>query len=181
MGFNYEQGKFTDEPHSMLPAQVAKLVFELEPGQSAVVSEEAVWVDRSPERVLWIDGNTDALTDNQAIAIGNSDPKDYSRIHCVKQGLILDRSHLNIRGWSWTNGIYLRRALGEDPDVFQMSIIHSVFNVDELELIRPALKKGGIRLKKLVSIPALMEAIDEADEIEEDTALEEADEQGDED
>jgi hypothetical protein len=176
MGFDYERGKFTAEPHSMLPVQVARLVFELEPGDSAVVRDESVWVDRSPDRSIFIDGNTDALTDNQVIAIGNSNPEDYSRVHRVKKGIVLDRSHLNIRGWNWTNGIYIRRAFVEDPEVFPMPIIHPVFNEDELEIIKPALKKCGIKLKKLVTVTELMEAIDEAVEIEEDdSTLEETD------
>lgn len=167
MGFNYEIGKFTPEPHNMLPAQVSRLVSDLEPGDSAIVAEEAVWVDRTPERETWIDGNEDALTDDQVIALGNPDPRDYSRIHRVKHGLVLDNSHLELRSWDHTNGLYLRRDYQED-EVYLMPIIHCVFNSDELGLIKRALRKNGIKLKTLVSIFDLTDAVRYAVDIEGD-------------
>ncbi len=167
MGFNYELGKFTPEPHNMLPVQVSRLVSDLEPGDSAIVAEEAVWVDRTSERETWIDGNEDALTDNQVIALGNPEPRDYSRIHRVKRGLVLDNSHLELRSWDHTHGLYLRRDYEED-EVYLMPIIHCVFNSDELGLIKRALKKNGIKLKNLVSILDLTDAIRYAEDIESD-------------
>ncbi len=130
---------------------------------------------------MYIDSHTEALTNNQVIAIGNSDPNDYSRIHCVKKGLVLDRSHLNIHRWYWENGIYLRRDLEDDPEIYPLAIIYPVFNEDELELVKPALRKSGIKLKKLVTVTALMKAIDEAEKIEDDdNMLEEVDDLSDE-
>lgn len=167
MGFNYERGEFTPEPHNMLPAQVSRLVSDLEPGESAIVAEEAVWVDRTPNRETWIDGNEDALTDNQVIALGNPDPRDYSRIHRVEHGLVLDNSHLELRSWDHTHGLYLRRDY-EEGAVFPLEIIHCVFNSDELGLVKSALKKNGIKLKKLVSILDLTNAVRYAVDIDGD-------------
>lgn len=180
MGLDYEKDRFTSEPHIMLPIQVARLAFELEPGDSTVVRNDAVWVDRTYNRDIWIDGYTEALSDDQVISNGESDPYMYARLHCVRKGLVLNNSHLELRSWSWDKGIYLRRELHDDRDVLPMPIIHCIFNGDELDLARRALKKNGIKLNKLNTIPDLMQAIDDAVEIDDDIAIEEADGEDDE-
>lgn len=175
MGFDYEKGEFTSESYAMLPAQVARLVFELDPGDSAIVRTDSVWVDNSYDKETWINGYAEALCDNQVIANGESDPEIYARLHCVKNGLVLDNSHLNQRFWGWDNNLYHRQDQDENSKVFPLPVIHCIFNSDELEIVRPALIKNGIELNNLLSITQMMEAIDDAEDLEDDIPLEEAD------
>lgn len=176
MGVNYEKGKFTPASHSMMAAQVTRLVCELETGDFAYVRDEAAWVDRTPDRALWVNGYAEAFDDNTVIARGNSDIDAYARIFCVKEGLVLDRSHQNKRTWNWTEGLYLRDSLWNDPDVMPMRIIYCAFNADELQLVKKPLKKNGINLKKLIELPALLAAIDEAVELEDISSNQDSDE-----
>ena len=145
------------------------------------MQNDAVWVDRTPKRQLWINGYWEVFSDNQVIQLGDSDIDTYSRVFRVEEGLVLDGSHMDRRTWNKRADIYQRHTLEENTDVLPIPIIYCAFNTDELGLIRPALQKSGIWLNKLVGLPALLDAIDEAEVIEEDdeSSVEDVEETGD--
>jgi hypothetical protein len=180
MGFDFENGRFTPEHAEVLPAQTVTLIGELEPGDIYYIPSEAVWVSNE-DRKLWINGSSPAYSAKDLCDLGEfGDIRDYARIVCINEGLIVDFSHLAQYSWFTLEERWERSGGPRESQLFEgtmkpLPVIHIVHNLEELELIEPVLEQqynivlqGSELGPLLAAVLAILEADeDEAEESEE--------------
>jgi hypothetical protein len=171
MGFNPETQRFSRSNFSMHACQVPELIHEMKAPSVRFVNPELIWVDRTPEKDMWIDGRGETRTDTEVLILGEKDPELYARIFKIRSGIIADFSHWNIKRWDIFSRFSRTEMLDEECDVFNktnLPIIHAVFNPEELELIAPVLKRTHKIDVEQFDLSKIFEAIGRANAIDDE-------------